>query len=139
MTETDPRLFTLTGPDGETIMRGSMSAVTEPLLDSKARAEATQLLIDAARACGLIESVAARENAVRADEAQQLIDGIAAIERRLDRFVAKREAMVREDAEREAQRIQDVLDSLPDPDFPDGGGDLRPLAPPDKERYAPND
>jgi hypothetical protein len=37
--------------------------------------------------------------------------------------------MVREDAEREA----------PDPDFPDGGGDLRPLAPPDKERYAPND
>jgi hypothetical protein len=33
----DPRLFTLTGPDGEAIARGSMSAVTEPLLDSKAR------------------------------------------------------------------------------------------------------
>jgi hypothetical protein len=96
-------------------------------------------LIDAARACGLIESIAAREDAVRAGEAQQLIDGIAAIERRLDRFMAKREVMARQDAEQEAQRIQEMLDSLPDPDLPDGGGDLRPLAPPDKERYAPND
>jgi hypothetical protein len=49
--------------------------------------------------------------------------------------------MAREDAKPEAQRIG--THALPDPDdAPDpvsGGGELRPLAPPDKERYAPND
>jgi hypothetical protein len=132
----DPRLFTLTGPDGETIARGSMSAVTEPILDSVPRSDAADLLIDAARACGLIESIAEREDAVRAAQAQQLFDGIANIERRMDAFVERRAEIARQDAEREQREIQKMLDALPDPDDPTPhDGDLSALGPVDKERY----
>ena len=138
MTEINPRPFTLLGPDGEIIARGaSIKEAMGPLPDSTARKEAAQLLIEAA------QSIAEREDAVRAAQAQQLLDRINDINRRIDAFVAKREAMVREDAKREAQRIGALLDAHPDPyDAPDpvsGGGELRPLAPPDRERYAPND
>ena len=144
MTEINLRPFTLLGPDGEIIARGaSIKEAMGPLPDSTLRKEAAQLLIDAARASGLIKSIAEREDAARAAQAQQLLDRIDDINRRINAFVAKREAMAREDAKQEAQRIGALLDALPDPDdAPDpvsGGGGLRPLAPPDRERYAPND
>ena len=143
MTEINLRPFTLLGPDGEIIARGaSIKEAMGPLPDSTARKEAAQLLIDAAIACGLIKSIAEREDAVRTAQAQQLLDRIDDINRRINAFVAKREAMAREDTTREAQRIGALLDALHPDDAPDpvsGGGGLRPLAPPDKERYAPND
>lgn len=136
MSDPDTRLFTLTGPAGEVIMRGSMSAVTEQILDTPARAEAEELLIDAARACGLIEDIAQREQALRQDSVQRLFDGIATINRRMDTFVEHRQFMAREAADEEARRIQSMLDALPSPDDPDPAlhghtptGDLSPLPP----------
>ena len=143
MTEINLRPFTLLGPDGEIIARGaSIKEAMGSLPDSTVRKEAAQLLIDAAIACGLIKSIAEREDAVRTAQAQQLLDRIDDINRRINAFVAKREAMAREDTTRGAQRIGALLDALHPDDAPDpvsGAGELRPLAPPDKERYAPND
>ena len=130
----DDRLFTLTAPDGMIIAKGSMSAVTEHILDTPARADATELLIGAARACGLIESIEQREDALRADSVQRLLDRIGDINARIDKFVARRDELARQDAEAEAKSIQDMLDALPDPDNPEAHfntGDLSPLpAPP---------
>jgi hypothetical protein len=87
-------------------------------MDSSTRADAKQLLIDAAKACGLLESIAAREDSIssredayRSDAVQRLLDGIAAINSRIDAYVTRQE-------EAERQAIQVALDQLPDPDDP---------------------
>ena|SRR6516162_2238957 len=64
----DDGLFTLRAPDGSTIARGSLSSLTERVLDSVARKDAEQLLRDAAMAVGQLESIQAGADAVAARE-----------------------------------------------------------------------
>jgi hypothetical protein len=133
MTHDRPPQFRLTGPDGAVIAVGSMNALMERVVDSRARKDAEGLLRDAAVAAGRVaeidarvdaviereREVAEREQALCDDAIRRLIDGILKLEHRLDAF--------------EQRRIADELARLPDPDSPeplrDDHGDLEPLAP----------
>ena len=115
-----PPMFRLLDPHGVEIAKGSMSAVSELILDSKSRKAAEALLRDAAVAVGTIDSinsradavierereVAERERALQADHVQALVDSIDDLAARLD---AHEQAMV-----------ADALARLPDPDHPQG-------------------
>jgi hypothetical protein len=118
MTETDPREFKLLDPDNNIIMRGSLSAVTECIVDSRARADAISLLEDAAKAVGLLEQQQQHEAQLREREVRAFCDGIAALARRLDALEQRRAEHARQAAEDEARAIQQKLDAMPDPDDP---------------------
>jgi hypothetical protein len=111
-------MFRLLDPQGVEIAKGSMSAVSELILDSKSRKAAEALLRDAAVAVGTIDSINSRADAVIERERQ-----IAAAERRLqaDRVQALVDSIddlaTRLDAHEQA-RIADELARLPDPDDP---------------------
>jgi hypothetical protein len=71
--------FRLLGPDGSEIAHGSLSAVTEPLLDSTARAATEQLLNDTAAAIEeeqrLVQQRERDEINLRNDTIQRLCGG----------------------------------------------------------------
>jgi hypothetical protein len=101
------------------IMVGDMSAVTEPILSSKAR-EATEALLNAAADAVEHEQRLARqrkrqEAEARADAIQRLCSGIAKMAQRLDAHEQTRRAAARE-ARHQARA--DIEASLPDPDEP---------------------
>jgi hypothetical protein len=129
-----PPMFRLLDPQGVEIAKGSMSAVSELILDSKSRKAAEALLCDAAAAVGRLESINARADAVIEREREvvareqalldaavrRFCDGVLGLEHRLDRF--------------ERQQIEAELAALPDPDSPgrlrcSDHGDLEPLGP----------
>jgi hypothetical protein len=120
--------FHLYGPSGDLIAHGSMSALTERVLDSKARNDAISLLEDAAKAVGLLEQQQDYEQQLRQREVRAFCDGVAAIGRRLDALEATRAARARHAAADEARRIQEKLDALPDPDDPSAPAHLTPPA-----------
>jgi hypothetical protein len=132
---TDNQTFKLTGPAGDVIMTGSMSAIMERLPDTTARNDALSTMLDTA-----VKQVEAEERAeeARTCAAQILADGITHLTTRLDAYEKQRAlSMKRAEAQRKARdaaRVQRMLDQLPDPDDPD---DLYPFDP--KEREASQD
>jgi hypothetical protein len=140
----DTPQFTLTAADGSIIAHGSMSALTERIVDSVARADATSLLVDAAKALGQIESIQQREQEARIADIRRLCDDVTRFGQRLDAFEARRKEKARLDAEEEQREIQRALDALPDPDDPDdpntdamhqsNTGDLTTLGPSEVQR-----
>jgi multidrug efflux pump subunit AcrA (membrane-fusion protein) len=113
----DPdQMFKLFDHTGKIIASGSMSAVTEPILDSKSRAAAQQLVRDAAEAKDLIAQQQEEAEELRARQVRAFCDGVARLTQRLDVIEQQREEQVRQDEEEEQRRIQDYLDSLPNPD-----------------------
>jgi hypothetical protein len=140
ITHGDSGQFKLFAPDGRLIGSGSMSAVTEHILDSKIRADAVELLHDAAKALGLIEQQREEEQELRERQVHAFCDGVARLARRLDILEAQREEQMRADEEAEERRIEQFLDELPDPDSPDPfapSGDLHVIAasgPEDREQ-----
>jgi hypothetical protein len=117
---TDNQTFKLTGPAGEVIMTGSMSAIMERLPDTHACNDALSTMLDTA-----VKQVEAEEKLedARACATQILHDGITRLCARLDAFEKQRAiSMKRAEAERQRrdqQRVQSYLDQLPDPDAPE--------------------
>jgi hypothetical protein len=116
-------------PPAGSIFHGSMSAVMEHVVDSQTRNDSQQLLRDAASALGVLEEVEAKEDALRERQVRAFCDSVATLSRRLDALEARRRAQARRDAEAEAKAIADYIDSLPDPDDPNQGGELSPVGP----------
>jgi hypothetical protein len=113
------------GPERDTLtaramMVGDMSAVTEPILSSRAREETEALLEAAADAIAEEHRLARqreREEArAYADAVQKLCEGAAKMAHRLDALEKKRRADAREARRQERKGIED---GLPDPDEPD--------------------
>jgi hypothetical protein len=98
-------------------MVGDMAAVTEPILDSVARAATEQLLNDAAEAIEEEELLAHRreraEAKAYADAVQRLSDGIAKMAARFDSYVQREEERQREARAKARKALED---SLPDPE-----------------------
>jgi hypothetical protein len=123
--------FKLFDHTGKVIASGSMSAVTEPILDSKSRAAAHQLLRDAAQAQDLIEQQQEQAEELRARQVSAFCDGINRLTKRLDALEAQREAAQVKADEEEAERIRKEMDFWPDPDDPaiyGPGGELHMLS-----------
>jgi hypothetical protein len=127
-----PPMFRLLDPHGVEIAKGSMSAVSELILDSKSRKAAEALLCDAAAAVGTIDSINSRADAVIERERE-----VAERERRLQADAVQRfrdsidDLAARIDAHEQA-RIADELARLPDPDDPRSHaehGELEPHGP----------
>jgi hypothetical protein len=121
MTDDTPQTFKLTSPTGEVIMTGSMSAIMERLPDTHARDDALDNMLRTA--IDAVEAEERRQGAVRS--CAHMLDAFAdSMNARIDAYEAKCEAEAKaaaEEAEREEQeRIQSMLDQLPDPDDPEG-------------------
>jgi hypothetical protein len=117
---TDPEreTFKLIHPDGSVIMTGSLSAVTEPILDSKSRRVAERLVRDAAVAAGKVAEIdrradaviererriGERERALREEAVRRLCDSADDLAQRLDAY--------------EQAQVRAALAALPDPDDP---------------------
>jgi hypothetical protein len=104
-------------PDN-TIMQGSMDAVMERIIDSNARNTAMDLLRDARIAADQLEQTRAQETQILARGIQSLNDTITRLSRRMDAMEEQQSTKMRHDAALEAKRIQDYLNTLPDPDDP---------------------
>jgi hypothetical protein len=130
--------FKLYDPFGNVIMHGSMSAVTECIVDSQARADVAAEMAEAAETIGLLEH---KEDQFRARQVRSLSDGLATLGHRLDAVEQRHAERIRQAAADEARRIQAQLDALPDPDDPDAAmvrptGELHALEPNAPERRA---
>lgn len=104
----------------DAIAVGPMSAVTEPILSSKARADAEETLNFVRDSVGELQRLAGGLAEQKAEYAYQVIsglcDGIARMTTRLDAYV-KRENERQREARAKARKA--IEDSLPDPDDPD--------------------
>jgi hypothetical protein len=118
-------------PDN-TIMQGSMDAVMERIIDSNARNTAMDLLRDARIAADQLEQTRAQETQILARGIQSLNDTITRLSRRMDAVEEQQSTKMRHDAALEAKRIQDYLNTLPDPDDPDAAA----IFPPDGSLHA---
>jgi hypothetical protein len=123
MTNTQPvydpdQMFKLFDHTGKIIASGSMSAVTEPILDSKSRAEAQQLVRDAALAEEKIAEQQEHEEQLRTRQVHAFCDDITRLAKRLDQLEQQREEVQARADEEEAERIRKEMDSWPDPDDP---------------------
>jgi hypothetical protein len=112
--------FKLTSPTGEVIMTGSLDALMERLPDTHARNDALESMLKIA--CDAVEAEEKLEDA-RACATKILHDGITRLSARMDAF-EKRRAISMKRAHAEAQRsdqqrVQAMLDALPDPDDPE--------------------
>ena len=101
----------------------------EHVVDSRARNDANQLLKDAAAALGVLDQIEEREQSLQERQIRAFCDAVSRLSRRLDAYEAKRRAQARRDEEAERQAIRDYLDSLPDPESPNPGGELSPIGP----------
>jgi hypothetical protein len=137
MSDTDTRQFTLTGPQGEIIAHGSISALMERLPDTHARNDALESMYRVA--ADAVEAEQRQEEAY-ASAVQIISETVAHLTNRMDAYITRREEQRKADeeqAEREEQeQIQSMLDALPDPDDPNvdamhqsNTGDLTPLGP----------
>lgn len=111
-------------PDNAVVV-GQMKEVMEYIPQSIARQDAVEELEKARFSADQISSM---QQKTRAVQASILADNVNHLCARLDTFLQHRAERARADAEREeeeeAQRIQDELAQLPDPDNPDPLGDL---------------
>jgi hypothetical protein len=92
----------------------------ERIIDSNARNAAVDILRDARIAADQLEQARSQETQILARGIQSLNDTITRLARRMDAVEEQHKARVRYDASVEAKRVQDYLDSLPDPDDPNG-------------------
>jgi hypothetical protein len=136
---TDPTTtpqFKLLAPDGTCIATGSMSAISERILDSTSRRAAQQLVADAAQAGETLNDLRLERRKIFDDTLRLAHDKLSALVKRMDTFEAQEREQQRQDAEQEQREIQQMLDGLPDPDDPtDEQGDLSALGPTNKEKY----
>jgi hypothetical protein len=120
--ESTPGSFTMFDPMGKQIMSGSLSSLTEPIMDSKSRAMAQSLVTQAAdsyaqlrdlarrerelntRADGLNQAEAAIQRAAFEEDKQRFCNSVNEFEARLDAF--------------EQRKIADMMASLPTPGDP---------------------
>jgi hypothetical protein len=114
------------------IMFGSQSMLMENIIDSQARNDAikraAQAVVDAEEAKELAAEAERLQEMAKASTVRMITDTINRVASRLDAFIARRDA---EEEEAEAQRIQDELAALPDPDDPgvhENTGDLHALS-----------
>ena len=130
---------------GNSIMHGSLSAVMERIIDSRAPNDALDLLNQAADALTQLEHTRDQETQIVARGLQTLVGSIDAISRRLDSIESQRADQARQDAEAEAERVQAQLDQLPDPDEPNApafyhpSGELHTVAPSNAQPTADED
>jgi hypothetical protein len=112
--------FKLTSPTGEVIMTGSMNAILERLPDTTARNDALDSMLKIA--CDAVEAEEKLEDA-RACATKILHDGITRLSARMDAFEKARALSQKrahaEQQRRDQQRVQAMLDQLPDPDDPE--------------------
>jgi hypothetical protein len=114
---TDPQpQFKLLAPDGTCIATGSMSAITERILDSTSRRAAQQLIADAAKAGETLNELRQERKAAFNDNLRLARAKLSALVRRMDAVEAEEKEQQRLDAEEEQRQIQHMLDELPDPD-----------------------
>jgi hypothetical protein len=120
MTDIDGRRYRFIDPTGKEIGAGPLDELMAYLPDSRARKDAEQLIRDAAVAVGKVEAVnarvdsvlererevAERERALHDAAVRALCDSIDDLAGRLDAY--------------ERAQARAVLDSLPDPDHPQG-------------------
>jgi hypothetical protein len=118
--EPDTQLFRLLDPGGQEIMSGPMSIIMERLPDTHARYDALDSMLKIA--CDAVEAEQ-RADEARASMARSLCDGITRLTARLDSFEKARAISQRrahaEAQRRDQQRVQAMLDALPDPDNPE--------------------
>jgi hypothetical protein len=115
-----PPQFTFRDPNGKVIGAGPLEELMAYLPDSRARKDAEALIRDAAIAVGRVAEINARadavierqreveerEDALRADAIRRFADAVLELEHRLDAL--------------EQAQARATLDSLPDPDHPQG-------------------
>jgi hypothetical protein len=117
-------------PPANYLAWGSLNCVMERIVDSNVRNDAIKLIHDAAVALGQLERTRSQEQQIFARGLQVINDAITAIARRLDALEEQREAQAKADAQAEADRVQRLLDAMPDPDGPDPfapSGDLHSI------------
>jgi hypothetical protein len=114
------QIFKLLSPTGEVIMTGSMNALMERLPDTHVRNDALGSMLRIA--CDAVEAEEKLKEA-RACAAQILADGIARLTHRMEAFEKARALSQKhahaEQQRRDQQRVQAMLDQLPDPDGPE--------------------
>jgi hypothetical protein len=110
-----------------------MSMIMQNLPDTRARTDAMEEL-EAARI--KFEQISIMQDVNRGLQAAAFCDSVAHLTRRLDSYIARRDARIRAEEEaherEEQQHIQSVLDTLPDPDAPGPfapSGDLHDVPP----------
>ncbi len=140
MTTSTTELFSIVpGARDDGIIVGSKSAVMENIVDFVARndaiEEAAKAVVDAEEAKELAAEARRLQDMAKATTVRMISDTVARNTSRFDAFIARRDA---EEEEAEAQRIQDELNALPDPDEPDAhthtpGGELHTLQAKDEE------
>jgi hypothetical protein len=144
MTTAPPAIpeFKLFGPDGGIIAQGSLSAVTQPILNSRSRAEALTIIARADQAAEEQREREQQERDVFAEGVRALRDGILKLSHRVDALVQSRDARRKLDAASEATR--QMLELPKDPpalDFadttPSPSGELHALAPKDPAEHQP--
>lgn len=111
--------FKLYDHTGKIIASGSMSCVTEHILDSRARSDSLALLDAAAYALGVMERQELEAQKLTEQKVRTLCDSAARLAIRFDAFEQRRMARQRADEEEERRQIQAMLDALPNPDLPD--------------------
>ena len=141
--------FTLRGPDGDLIARGSMSAVSEHVLGSKARAEAEALVARADAAAAEEREREQRTQELFADGIRSIADNITKLSRRLDAIERSRDARQELDAASEATaQLLALPKDAPDPDAPEPkasadytahpGGELHSIKANDPDEHQPS-
>jgi hypothetical protein len=129
-------------PPADAIACGSLAAVTERVLSSKARADALALVARADEAAEQEREREQREQEIFAEGVRALRDGILKLSHRLDALVQSRDARRRLDAASEATKQMlelpqdrpalDLADATPSP-----SGELHALEPKDPAEHQP--
>jgi hypothetical protein len=135
----------------EAFVIGNMDQVMEFIPQSVAREEAEQRLADQEKHAA---EITRQQDEARTCALQILGDGLTRLNQRIDQYEARKQERAdqqrRDEVAAEAQRIEAMLDALPDPDAPDTetairdatgtpSGELHTVAPVDKEPLDPDD
>jgi hypothetical protein len=134
--------FKLMAPDGEIIMQGSLNAVMQHVIDSKARKEAEALIARADQAAEQEREREQRERELVSDGIRVLADGFKKLDRRFDALMRSRDARRKLDAASEAtKQMLELPKDAPELDLsddtPSPSGELRPLEAKDPKEHQP--
>jgi hypothetical protein len=134
--------FKLFGPDGAVIAQGSLSAVTQPILSSRSRADAEALIKRAADATEEERERKQREQEIFDEGARALHDGVLKLSHRLDALEQSRDVRRKLDAASEAtEQMLRLPKDRPTLDFadttPSPSGELHALAAKDPAEHQP--
>jgi hypothetical protein len=130
--------FKLMAPDGEVIMQGSLAAVMQCVLDSKARKQALDLVARADAAAEQEREREQHEQTMIAEAVYAFADSINRLSRRLDAIEQSRAVRHKLDAVSEAtERMLEIPKDAPSDDTPQPTGELHSVRPVDPERHQP--